>query len=136
MSLIDTDILEVFYKQALTFGSVADTTALLERILADDFQSENHHETKNKAAFIKQFEALRQLIPDLKFELRDRILEGNKTVIRSIASGAPNGLFMGISTEGKKSFQIDTIDIHTLENGQIIHVYHLEDWASAIHQLK
>jgi hypothetical protein len=29
-----------------------------------------------------------------------------------------------------------TIDIHSIENGKITQVYHLEDWATAIQQLK
>jgi len=29
-----------------------------------------------------------------------------------------------------------TIDIHTVENGQLVQVHHLEDWSTAIKQLK
>lgn len=128
-------VLNAFYKQALTFQSGADTTEILERVLAKNFHSQNNHETKDKAALIRQFEGLRHVIPDLKFEPRQKVIEGHTIVIRSIASGTPNGPFMGVQTDGSKTFQIDTIDIHTVENGQIIHVYHVEDWASAIRQV-
>lgn len=48
----------------------------------------------------------------------------------------PNGDFMGLPTDGSKSFRIMTLDIHTVENGQVIQVYHLEDWSTAMKQLK
>jgi len=57
-------------------------------------------------------------------------------VVRSIASGNPVGAFMGLTLDGSKAFRIDTIDIPTVENGRITEVFHLEDWATAISQLK
>lgn len=62
--------------------------------------------------------------------------DGNTVIVRSMASGTPNGNFMGLPTDGSKSFRIMTIDIHTVENGQIAKVYHLEDWATSMQQLK
>ena len=43
---------------------------------------------------------------------------------------------MGLPTDGSKAFSIMTIDIHTVENGKISKVYHLEDWGTAMKQLK
>lgn len=124
-----------FYKEALTFSSGANTTEILQRVLADNFRSVNGQETKDKAALIKQFETMRLAIPDLKFEPKDKVVDGNKVVVRSVATGSPKGPFMGLSLDGSKSFKIDTVDIHTLENGQIVEVYHIEDWATALRQL-
>ena len=42
---------------------------------------------------------------------------------------------MGLQLDGSESFRIDTIDIHEVEGGQVVRVYHLEDWATAIKQL-
>jgi predicted ester cyclase len=61
---------------------------------------------------------------------------GNRVIVRSIATGTPNGDFMGLPTDGSKSFKIMTIDIHTVENGQLVQVYHLEDWPTAMQELK
>ena len=52
-----------------------------------------------------------------------------------MASGTPNGDFMGVKADGTKSFKTMTIDIHTVENGQVVEVHHLEDWGTAIKQL-
>jgi hypothetical protein len=43
---------------------------------------------------------------------------------------------MGLPTDGTTSFQIMTIDIHTIENGKLASVHHLEDWPTAMRQLK
>jgi predicted ester cyclase len=55
--------------------------------------------------------------------------------VRSVATGTPKGDFLGLSLSGARSFKIDTIDIHTVQDGQITHFYHLEDWATAQRQL-
>lgn len=129
-------ILAPFYKQALTVNRETTAAAVLERVLADGFRSINGQEVKDKATLIRQLEFFWQLIPDLRWDPKDKVVEGNKAVIRSVASGSPNGDFMGLRLDGSKSFRIDTIDIHTIENGRIVEVYHLEDWTTAMRQLK
>jgi len=130
------DILTPFYKQALTVNTEITSTDVLEKVLADGFESHNGQEVKNKETLIKQVIYFWQLMPDLKWEPHEKIVDGNKCVIRSVATGSPKGNFMGLELDGSKSFKIDTIDIHTIENSQIVKIYHLEDWATAIKQLK
>ncbi len=42
---------------------------------------------------------------------------------------------MGVDTDGSKSFEIMAIDIHTVVDGRIVELHHLEDWPTAIAQL-
>ena len=128
-------IVAPFYTHALTVNTQTSSTEVLNRILADNFQSLNGQETKSKAVLIKQVEFFWKLIPNLKWEPQDFVVSGNKVVVRSVASGSPIGSFMGLQLDGSKSFRIDTIDIHEVEGGQVVRVYHLEDWATAIKQL-
>lgn len=128
-------IVAPFYTHALTVNTQTSSTEVLNRILADNFQSLNGQETKTKAVLIKQVEFFWKLIPNLKWEPQDFVVSGNKVVVRSVASGSPIGSFMGLQLDGSKSFRIDTIDIHEVEGGQVVRVYHLEDWATAIKQL-
>ena len=125
-----------FYTQALTVNTSITPAAVLEAILADGFQSINGQEVKDKVTLIKQIGFFWSLIPDLKWEPQDYVVEGNKVVVRSIATGSPKGNFMGMALDGGKSFKIDTIDIHEVEDGKVARVHHLEDWATAIKQLK
>ena len=90
---------------------------------------------KNREQFIGQVSGFfAKLIPDLNWEVQEMIVDVNKVVVRSRATGTPNGPLFGVDGKGK-SFDILTIDIHTIENGKIINSYHVEDWASALQQL-
>jgi len=104
--------------------------------LADNFVSNGSVESKTKDQLIGQVGFFWKLIPDLKWEPQDIVCEGNKYVVRSIATGTPNGDFMGLPTDGTKSFKIMTIDIHRFEDGKDVEVHHLEDWGTAMKQLK
>jgi predicted ester cyclase len=78
------------------------------------------------------------MIPDLKWEVQEMLVEGNRVIVRSKATGTPNspeGYFFGVPTDGSKSFEIQTIDIHTIEGGKMIRSFHTEDWATAIQQV-
>jgi steroid delta-isomerase-like uncharacterized protein len=125
-----------FYSECLTVNKRADASAIMGRLLADDFQSVGSVDSKGKAQLIGQVNFFWKLVPDLVWEIQEMIQEGNHVVVRSIASGTPNGDFMGLPTDGSRSFKIMTIDVHTVERGQIKKVHHLEDWGTAMKQLK
>ena len=131
-------IVAPFYRQALTVNTDTTPAAVLDKILAESFQSINSQEVKDKATLIKQVGFFWQLIPDLVWELQDLVIgvDGKKVVVRSVATGSPKGNFMGLQLDGSKSFKIDTTDIHEIEGGQIVRVHHLEDWATGMKQLK
>ncbi|MBK8212253.1 MAG: ester cyclase [Myxococcales bacterium] len=124
-----------FYSEALTVRDGGSPATVLDRLLADDFESKNGQETKSKAVLAKQLEAFWKIIPDLRWEPKDVLVDGTKVVVRSVATGSPSGPFMGLSLDGSRSFCIDTIDIHEVRDGKIARVYHLEDWATALKQL-
>jgi predicted ester cyclase len=74
------------------------------------------------------------LIPDLRWEIKDTLVDGNRIIVRSEASGTPTGPFFGVEPTGK-SFRIMTIDIHTIKDGKAVTAHRVEDWASAVRQL-
>jgi len=130
------EALTAFYGKALTVNTETNPTEVLTKVLADSLVSYGSVDSKGKGQLSGQVEFFWKLIPDLKWEPQEIINDGNKYVVRSIASGTPNGDFMGLPTDGTKSFKIMTIDIHTVENGEIQSVHHLEDWGTAVKQLK
>ncbi len=130
------EIVKSFYTDCLTVNDHTDVASVMEKLLADDFQSVNAKETKGKAALTGQIQFFWKLIPDLKWEPQEILQDGNNVVVRSTFSGSPKGEFMGLSLDGSKSFSTMSIDIHTVENGQIKSVYHVEEWPTAIAQLK
>ncbi len=129
------EIVTPFYTQCLTVNAETNVAEKMGQILADNFQSKGAADVKSKEQLIGQIQFFWKLVPDLKWEIQEMIQEGNQVVVRSVASGTPNGNFMGVETNGTKSFKTMTIDIHTVQNGQVVEVHHLEDWATAIKQL-
>lgn len=130
------EVVKPFYTECLTVNQQTDAAAVMGRLLAEEFQSINAAETKGKAQLTGQVQFFWKLIPDLKWEIQEMLQDGNRVIVRCIASGSPKGEFMGLTLDGTKSFRIMSIDIHTVENGQITQVYHLEEWTTAIRQLK
>ena len=73
-------------------------------------------------------------IPDLKWEIKEVLVAGNRVIVRGEATGTPAGELMGALTNGK-SFKLMSLDVHTLEGGKIARTYHVEDWQGAFRQI-
>ena len=73
-------------------------------------------------------------IPDLKWEIKEVLVSGNRVTVRGEATGTPAGEFMGVP-QGGKSFKLMSIDVHTIEGGKLVRSYHVEDWLGAVRQL-
>jgi predicted ester cyclase len=130
------EALIAFYRKALTVNTETNPDEVLTPILADDFVSKGSVESKTKEQLIGQLRFFWKLIPDLIWAPQEMLNDGEKYIVRSKATGTPNGDFMGLPTHGTKSFEIMTIDIHKIIDGKIVEVHHLEDWGTAMKQLK
>ncbi len=123
-----------FYEM-LNQPATKDIKALSEQALSPDWKSySSETEFKGRDGFVAQVGGFGKLIPDLKWDIKDVMVDGNRIIVRSEASGTPVGLFFGVPPSGK-SFKIMTIDIHTITDGKAITAHHVEDWASALRQL-
>lgn len=79
---------------------------------------------------------LGQAVPDLSWEPQEIVaLDDGRFVVRGLASGTPVPPFFGVEPPTGRRFEIMSIDILTFEAGKITHIFHLEDWTSAIAQL-
>ncbi len=133
----DKGIVEAFYTRLLTATGAGDKAQEAGRILAPTFVSIGDYsgKTKSREELAGQLTAFAKLIPDLTWKVEEVIQSGNRYVVRGRASGTPNGPFFGVDGKGK-SFTIMSIDIHEVVDGKIARVYHVEDWASALQQLR
>lgn len=104
---------------------------------SDNWESIGNYSGKNKTkdAFLGQMGFFAELIPDLKWNVEEMIQSGNRVVVRGRATGTPTGPLFGVDGKGN-SFDIMTIDIHTIAGSKIVKTYHIEDWAGALAQLK
>ncbi len=134
--MTNREALSAFYEKALTVNSETTPQDVLANILADNFVSKGSVESKTKEQLTGQLGFFWKLIPNLKWVPQEIMNDGNKYIVRSLATGTPNGDFMGLPTDGTKSFSIMTIDIHTIQDGKVVEVHHLEDWGTAMKQLK
>jgi predicted ester cyclase len=123
-----------FYEM-LNQPATKDLKALSEQVLSPDWKSySNEVDFKGRDGFVAQVTGFGKLIPDLKWDIKDVMVDGNRIIVRSEASGTPVGPFFGVAPSGK-SFKIMTIDIHTIRDGKAITAHHVEDWAGALRQL-
>ncbi|MEM8486163.1 MAG: nuclear transport factor 2 family protein [Bacteroidota bacterium] len=125
-----------FYEKALTVNNETRPTAVLTPVLAEGYKSSSSVDSKGGEQLMGQLEFFWKIIPDLKWEPQQIVNEGDVYIVRSIATGSPNGDFMGVPTDGSKSFKILTIDMHTMKDGQFVSTHHVEDWVTAMQQLK
>ena len=124
-----------FY-EALTKPSSKNVAALIASCAAPDWRSfAGPTQSKGRDEFIAQVQGFGMLIPDLNWTIIEVLIDGNRIVVRSEASGTPTSDFFGVPHAGR-SFRIMTIDIHTVVDGRLAVAHHVEDWAGAIRQLK
>lgn len=123
-----------FY-DALNRPASKDVAALVEGVASADWRSFSAEGvSKGRDEFIKQVVGFGKLIPDLTWEIKEVLADGDRVIVRSEASGTPAADFMGVPHAGKR-FAVTTIDIHTVIDDKLVAAHHVEDWASAIRQL-
>jgi predicted ester cyclase len=124
----------MFY-DGLTAAPGKDAAALLQRATAPGWVSCGNNATCDaRDAVISRIAGRHAQIPDLRWEIKEAIVAGDRVIVRGEATGTPAGEFLGVP-HGGKSFRLMSIDIHTLANGQLARSYHVEDWLGATRQL-
>jgi ketosteroid isomerase-like protein len=111
---------------------------LQEQILTADYESCWGYlpgECWGRETSIKVVGGFAKSIPDMKFEIKEVLVAGDRVIVRGEVSGTPAGDLFGVPYTGK-SFRIMAIDIQTIRDGRIARTYHLENWLSALGQLR
>jgi len=63
------------------------------------------------------------------------LVAGDRVIVRGEVTGTPAGDLFGVPHTGK-SFRIMAIDIQTIRDGKIAKTFHMENWLSALGQLR
>lgn len=131
----DIDTVRSFYSDLLT--TPGDVTAEAVRsVVAEDWKSTpTPLGGPGAEGFLTTLQAFGGLIPDLTWEVQDIWQDGDTYIVRGIATGTPEGPFLGVDPATGKSFQIMSIDVHRVEDGRLKESYHIEEWLKAISQL-
>lgn len=123
-----------FYK-ALNAAYVNDAPDLIKQSTTQDWVTCRGNDLCNtREEVIAGIAPRLKAIPDLKWEIKEVLVSGNRAIVRGEATGTPAGNLMGTATNGK-SFKLMSIDVHTIEGGKIVRTYHVEDWQGAFRQL-
>ena len=115
-----------------------DVRAVQEAVLTEDYESCAGYlpgECWGRENSIKVVSNFATTIPDMTFEIKEVLVAGDRVVVRGEVTGTPSGDLFGVPHSGK-SFRIMAVDIQTIRDGWIAKTYHMENWLSAIGQLR
>lgn len=131
----DRAVVEGFYNVLLSNPNAPDMPDRAAEILIEKWESiPTPRGGKDREGFVTTLKGFGRIIPDLKWEIQEILQQGDRYIVRSIATGTPTGKMFGEEPTGK-SFKIMTIDIHTVKDGKIVRSYHVEEWLKAKYQL-
>jgi ketosteroid isomerase-like protein len=119
-------------------ASRGDVKAIQEQVLTPDYESCAGYlpgECWGRDTSIKVVGNFAKTIPDMKFDIKEVLVAGDRVVVRGEVSGTPSGDLFGVPHSGK-SFRMMAIDIQTIKDGKIVKTFHMENWLSALGQLR
>ena len=115
-----------------------DVKTTQEQVLTADYSSCSGYlpgECWGRDTSIKVVSNFSKSIPDMKFDIKEVLVAGDRVVVRGEVTGTPAGELFGVPHTGK-SFRIMAIDIQTIRDGKIARTFHMENWLSALGQLR
>jgi ketosteroid isomerase-like protein len=115
-----------------------DVRTIAEQALTDDFQScwgNRPQECWGREAAIKVVANFARTIPDMRFEILEVLVAGDRVIVRGEQTGTPAGELFGVAHTGR-SFRTMAFDIHTVKDGKIARTFHIENWLGALDQLR
>ena len=132
----DIDTVRAFYTDVLSAPAETTSDRYFELFSPDVVSIPTPPGGEGAQGMLNTIAFLGQVVPDLTWAPEEIIEVGDgRFVVRGRATGTPVGPFFGVDPATGYSFDIMTIDIVTLEDGLISHIYHLEDWTGAVAQL-
>lgn len=132
----DIDTVRSFYSDILTAPAQTTEARYYDVFSADVVSIPTPPGGPGAQGMLNTVAYLGQVVPDLNWTPEEIIaIDDGRFVVRGTATGTPIGPFFGVDPATGNSFEIMSIDIVTVEDGLITHIYHLEDWTGAIAQL-
>jgi predicted ester cyclase len=119
-------------------ASRGDVRAVQEAVLTEDYESCSGYlagDCWGRETSIEVVSNFANTIPDMTFEIKQMLVAGDRIIVRGEVRGTPAGELFGGPHTGK-SFRIMAVDIQTIRGGKIAHTFHMENWLSAVGQLR
>src|SRR5580658_652757 len=122
--------------EALNEPAKKDPAALLAEACHADYKSYHTNEevlTREQLAGV--FKGMGATIPDLHWRVMDILTVGDQIIVRGEATGTPTTEFWGAQPTGK-GFKTMAIDVFTVRDGKLAQAYHVENWMTALEQMR
>lgn len=122
--------------EALNEPGKKDVAALLAKAAHSDYRSYSTNEewlTRDQLAAV--FSSIGAAVPDLRWTIKEIQTFGDQIVVRGEATGTPTREFFGAKPTGK-SFKTMALDLFTVKNGKLASAYHVENWMTALEQIR
>ena len=124
---------ELIFKayEALNQGDIEN----FGELLSEDFQEiAQNGDGRSKEECLNAFRDLRVMMPDVRFDIKETIAEGDKVVVVENYSGTMTGKFRAQEPTGRK-MSVVAVDIYTIRDGKIAELQSIFDTASVVEQL-
>lgn len=132
----DIDTVRAFYTDILSDPAATTSDRYFELFSPDVVSIPTPPGGAGAEGMLNTVAFLGQVVPDLTWTVEEIIpTDDGRYVVRGTFSGTPVGAFLGIDPATGKGFEAMSIDIVTVDNGLITHIYHLEDWTGVIGQI-
>ncbi|MGW2161429.1 ester cyclase [Nonomuraea sp. NPDC001699] len=122
--------------EALNRPAEKDVPALLAAACQDDYRSYHTNQdflTRDQLAEV--FQDLGKTVPDLAWRVVGITVVDDLIIVRGEATGTPIAEFWGAAPTGK-SFRTMAIDLFTVREGRLATAHHIENWMTALQQLR
>jgi steroid delta-isomerase-like uncharacterized protein len=119
-------------------ASRGDVKTIQEQVVTADYESCSGYlpgECWGRETSLKVVGNFANSIPDMKFDIKEVLVAGDRVIVRGDVTGTPADDLFGVPHTGK-SFRMMAIDIHTVKDGKIAKTFHMENWLSALGQLR
>ncbi len=121
----------------LFYRAVAEQDmALLSQTVTDDWQyiPPAGNEAPGTGQLASAFKNLAVALSEMKIELLDVLIHGNKIGVRARVTGRQTGPWMGAAaTSSEVDFAVHSF--HEVRDGRICKTWHLEDWLGLFKQI-
>ena len=104
-----------FFEQIWNQG---DESAI-DRFIAEDAAGNDPNFGVGRESFRLQWNKWREAFPDINFEVKEMVSEGNTVVTRWHLTGTHKGEYLGQAATGNK-VAVDGVSIDRIENGMVV----------------
>ncbi|MDO9408869.1 ester cyclase [Patulibacter sp.] len=122
-------------QELYTFWDTGDVRHLRRAVVAD-FRDNTPPpgRAQGRAGVVAASRAFRAAVPDLRCELHDLAIAGDRITARQVYRGRFTGVYDGVHGRGQ-SVRFDAIDIQRVGRTRIVEDWHLEDTSAFLRQL-